>query len=316
MGSTLTQFASLILRTASAWVDGPCCGQVLCHAPGPCTDGSDEPPPWPHQDEMPVAWCSSRLAFRSGVFFCVPLRVFSSPGSCTQRGWALSRASPRSPPRLLPAALARMQASHGSHCTCATGPCRPAVPLLFLLSASAGGRALSLKAPRSCDPSRRPPSWCDIFPHATAHDVHGVSLHVPFLLLGGAAPSVFSFFSPSLLLCGFSQEECHLGLAPPSDKSPRSHAVLGAHSWGPSAHALAAPSPSCLACCGRALHTGHADPVFQPKDSVLAAHATWPRMRERLAHKMCIFSLSCFPLMVHPPGFSYFFHSPPAPSSL
>ena len=220
MGSTLTQFASLILRTASAWVDGPC-GQVLCHAPGPCTDGSDEPPPWPHQDEMPVAWCSSRLAFRSGVFFCVPLRVFSSPVSCTQRGWVLSRASPRSPSRLLPAALARMQASHGSHCTCATGPCRPAVPLLFLLSASAGGRALSLKAPRSCDPSRRPPSWCDIFPHATAHDVHGVSLHEPFLLLGGAAPSVFSLFFLPLCCCvAFLKKSVALVSRPPLTNPP------------------------------------------------------------------------------------------------
>ena len=220
MGSTLTQFASLIFRSASAWVDGPC-GQVLCHAPGPCTDGSDEPPPWPHQDEMPVAWCSSRLAFRSGVFFCAPLRVFSSPGSCTQRGWVLSRASPRSPSRLAPAALARMQATHGSHCTCATGPCRPAVPLLFLLSASAGGRALSLKAPRSCDPSRRPPSWCDIFPHATAHDVHGVSLHVPFLLLGGAAPSVFSlFFLPHCCCVAFLKKSVALVSRPPLTNPP------------------------------------------------------------------------------------------------
>ena len=98
-----------------------------------------------------------------------------------------------------------------------------------------------------------------------------------------------------MLLCGFSQEECRLGLAPPSDKSPRSHAVLGAHSWGPSAHALAAPSPSCLACCGRALHTGHADPVSQPKDSVLAAHATWPRMRQLLSWRVYSF---CFFVLV------------------
>ena len=93
----------------------------------------------------------------------------------------------------------------------------------------------------------------------------------------------------------FLKKSVTLVSRPPLTNPPALMQFMEHTHGGPVPMHLPAPSPSCLACCGRALHTGHADPVFQPKDSVLAAHATWPRMRQLLSWRVYSF---CFFVLV------------------